>query len=205
MAEKPDAPATRRNRDAILAVLADEFRNARSVLEIGSGTGQHAVYFATALPNLYWQTSDRRMNHAAINAWIASADLGNLAPPLDLDVLQTTEPDGVYDSAFSANTAHIMSLAAVERMFELVGRILPAAGLFCLYGPFNVDGEFTSESNERFDRSLRSQDPDMGIRDLSELDQPAARCELVQVRRYAMPANNLLVVWQKQGANNGST
>ena len=93
-----------------------------------------------------------------------------------------------------------MSFAAVERMFELVGRVLPDAGLFCLYGPFNVGGEFTSESNERFDRSLRSQDPDMGIRELSELDQLAASGGLAQVRRYAMPANNMLVVWEKQGS-----
>ena len=200
MAARPDAPATRRNRDAILTVLTDEFREARSVLEIGSGTGQHAVYFAAALPGLQWQTSDRGSNHDGINAWISSAKLGNLAPPLDLDVLHTTDLDGNYDAVFSANTAHIMSFAAVERMFELVGRVLPDAGLFCLYGPFNVGGEFTSESNERFDRSLRSQDPDMGIRELSELDQLAASGGLAQVRRYAMPANNMLVVWEKQGS-----
>jgi len=200
MAERPDAPAARRNRDVILTVLADEFRDARSVLEIGSGTGQHAVYFAAALPDLHWQTSDRHSNHDGINAWISSAKLSNVAPPIDLDVLQNTDPAGAYDSVFSANTAHIMSIAAVERMYELVGRILPANGLFCLYGPFNIDGQFTSESNENFDRSLRSQDPDMGIRDLAELDRLAAGCGLVQVRRYAMPANNMLVVWRKQGS-----
>ncbi|MDH3439542.1 MAG: class I SAM-dependent methyltransferase [Gammaproteobacteria bacterium] len=198
--ERPDAPAARRNQGVILAVLADEFRDARSVLEIGSGTGQHAVHFAAALPGLQWQTSDRKSNHDGINAWITSAKLGNVAPPLDLDVLQTSELRGEYDAVYSANTAHIMSIAAVLRMFELVGRILPADGLFCLYGPFNIDGKFTSESNEQFDRSLRMQDPDMGIRDLTELDQLAARCGLVQVRRYAMPANNMLVVWQKQGS-----
>lgn len=200
MTTRPDAPAARRNRDVILDLLLNEFQDARSVLEIGSGTGQHAIHFAAALSWLQWQTSDRKSNHEGINGWIASAGPANVQPPLDLDVLQTTELHGSYDSVFSANTAHIMSFAAVECMFELVGRILPTGGLFCLYGPFNLDGNFTSESNERFDHSLRSQDPEMGIRDLNDLDQIGKENGLAQVRRYAMPANNMLVVWQKQGS-----
>jgi cyclopropane fatty-acyl-phospholipid synthase-like methyltransferase len=200
MTSRPDAPAARRNRDVILEILKDEFQGARSVLEIGSGTGQHAVHFAAALSWLNWQTSDRKQNHEGINAWIASAGLTNLNAPLDLDVLQTTELPGSYDSIFSANTAHIMSYSAVICMFGLVGRTLPAGGRFCLYGPFNLDGEFTSESNEQFDQSLRSQDPEMGIRDLHDLDRLGRESRLNQVRRYAMPANNMLVVWQRQGS-----
>lgn len=200
MTARPDAPAARRNREAILEVLAEEFQETRSVLEIGSGTGQHAVFFAAALPWLKWQTSDRRENHEGINAWVSSAGVANVAPPLDLDVMQTNKVDGNYDAVFSANTAHIMSFAAVRRMFDLVGGLLPDSGLFCLYGPFNIDGEFTSESNAQFDRSLRSQHAEMGIRDLHDLDQLGKSVGLLQTRRYAMPANNMLVVWQKQGS-----
>lgn len=200
MTARPDAPATHRNRDVILEVLAEEFRDAQSVLEIGSGTGQHAIHFAASLPGLQWQTSDRRENHDGINAWIASSGLTNVKTPLELDVLQTTAVDGVYDAVFSANTAHIMSYPAVERMFALVGITLSAGGLFCLYGPFNLNGQFTSDSNEQFDRSLQSQDPQMGIRELDDLDRLGVDNGLEQIRRYAMPANNMLVVWQKPGS-----
>lgn len=196
---RPDAPAARRNRDVILEVLAEELRDARSVLEIGSGTGQHAIHFGASLPDLQWQTSDRRQNHDGINAWIESSGLTNVKAPLELDVLQTTTVDRIYDAVYSANTAHIMSYPAVERMFALVGNTLQAGGRFCLYGPFNMNGQFTSESNEQFDRSLRSQDPQMGIRELTGLDQLGSDNEMEQVRRFAMPANNMLVVWQKTG------
>jgi SAM-dependent methyltransferase len=203
MVNKPDAPATRRNRDAILTVLAGEFDHAQSVLEIGSGTGQHAVYFGRALPGIRWQTSDRAENHAGIKSWLADESLANVLPPIDLDVLEVDEIAAEYDAVFSANTAHIMSLPAVECMFRLVGRALSTGGIFCLYGPFNIGSEFTSESNENFDRSLRQQDPAMGIRDLEALDELAAECGLKSGRRYAMPANNMIVSWGKAEAGNG--
>lgn len=198
MKQKPDSPAARRNKDAILEVLANELATSRSVLEIGSGTGQHAVHFAAALGHLVWQTSDLAANHPGINAWIDAAGLPNVVPPLVIDVLQSVEVAGDFDAVFSANTAHIMSMAGVRRMFELAGRTLPTGGLFCLYGPFNVDGEFTSESNERFDRSLRAENADMGIRDLGHLDDLARNFRLERLRRYAMPANNMIVIWRKQ-------
>lgn len=198
MHRQPDAPATRRNRDAILEVLKDELRGAQAVLEIGSGTGQHAVYFGKALPYLCWQTSDRAENHAGIQAWLDAEKVDNVLAPLDVDVLVAGDVPGRFDAVFSANTAHIMSLQAVARMFALVGRILPARGRFCLYGPFNVDGAFTSDSNEAFDRSLRAQDAEMGIRDLTDLDSLARESALLRVRQYAMPANNMLIVWEKQ-------
>ncbi|MGY8796467.1 MAG: DUF938 domain-containing protein, partial [Woeseiales bacterium] len=118
--------------------------------------GQHAVFFAERFPTLRWQTSDRIENHVAINAWVENAGLDNVLPPLVVDVLEVDSVPGDYDGIFSANTAHIMSFAAVIRMFEFVGRVLSAEGLFCLYGPFNLNGEFTSESNAAFDRSLKS-------------------------------------------------
>lgn len=198
MSRLPDSPAARRNSEAILEVLREEFGTSRAVLEIGSGTGQHAVSFSAALDGLVWQTSDRRVNHPGIRAWIDHARLANVNPPLDIDVLKNVDVSGDYDAVFSANTAHIMSEDAVRRMFELVGRTLSAGGIFCLYGPFNIDGKFTSDSNAAFDRSLRSENPEMGIRDLEMLDGFAGDNALNRVRRYAMPANNMIVVWQKQ-------
>jgi cyclopropane fatty-acyl-phospholipid synthase-like methyltransferase len=195
--EKQNAPATERNRDAILDVLAREFRAVTSVLEIGSGTGQHAVFFAERFPALRWQTSDRIENHVAINAWVENAGLDNVLPPLVVDVLEVDSVPGDYDGIFSANTAHIMSFAAVIRMFEFVGRVLSAEGLFCLYGPFNLNGEFTSASNAAFDRSLKSQDALMGIRYLEALVDLAGQNGMRELRRYTMPANNMLIVWQK--------
>ncbi len=200
MVEKPSAPATERNRDAILAVLEVEFRHSKSVLEIGSGTGQHAVFFGRKMPWLGWQTSDRRQNHDGIDAWLAEASLANVRAPLDLDVEKCAEVPGAYDAIFSANTAHIMSFDAVKCMFSLAGRCLPTGGRFCLYGPFNIDGEFTSESNQHFDQSLRASNALMGIRALESLDELARENNLQQSGRYAMPANNMIVVWEKLAA-----
>jgi len=199
MTKKPFAPPTGRNCQPILDVLRNEFRHANSVLEIGSGTGQHAVAFAAELGHLVWQTSDLDENHEAIRAWLTDAALPNLREPLSLDV-RTAAMDGtVYDAAFSANTAHIMSIAAVEKMFALVADALRFSGVFCLYGPFRQAGEFNTCSNAEFHTSLRSQDAAMGIRHLEDLDQFAATGGMRRDRLYAMPANNLIVVWQKSG------
>lgn len=199
MPMKPDAPATLRNREPILEVLREELPDVGTVLEIGSGTGQHAVYFGRALPRIRWQTSDRACNHAGIAAWVEDADLDNVILPIDLDVLEGNDFSGEYDAIFSANTAHIMSFAAVVQMFGLAGRSLGERGCFCLYGPFRVNGEFTSDSNRRFDQSLREQDPQMGLRDLDDLDRLARENDLARARLYALPANNHLVVWRKSG------
>ncbi len=200
MAEKPNAPATERNREAILQVLQEEFRDVRSVLEIGSGTGQHAVWFGRALGHLTWQSSDREVNHAGISAWITDAGLENVLLPLALDVQGSGQLSDSYTAVFSANTAHIMSFPAVECMFGIVGACLTEGGIFCLYGPFNQNGAFSSPSNETFDASLKSQDGSMGIRDLEDLDALAESNGMSRVRLYAMPANNNLVVWQKATA-----
>lgn len=193
----PNAPATERNRDSILEVLRREFEHVQSVLEIGSGTGQHAIFFARELAWLTWQTSDREQNHDGIKAWLGDASLRNVLPPLSLDVEEVDKVPGDYDAVFSANTAHIMNFGAVKCMFTIVSRCLASKGCFCLYGPFKVDGDFTSESNEAFDESLKSQDPRMGIRDLESLHELAANNGLLHDKSYAMPANNMLVVWRK--------
>ena len=198
MNERPSAPAAVRNKGPILDVLRREFAGRRRVLEIGSGTGQHAVHFGGKLPDLTWQTSDRPEHHDGINAWIRWAGHANVLPPLTVDVGKEPQPAGPYDAVFSANTAHIMSIGEVEHMFALAGEALEDRGLLCLYGPFNVDGQFTSDSNAAFDADLRAHDPAMGIRDLDELDGFATAAGLVRKRRYAMPTNNQIVIWEKQ-------
>ncbi len=191
------SPAAERNREPILQVLRNEFRHFNTVLEIGSGTGQHAVYFAAKMSWLNWQTSDLRDNHAGINAWIDASEGSNIGRPFELDVRQSGPPKTRYDAVFSANTAHIMSIDTVNGMFAVVGRVLGPGGLFCLYGPFNMGGNFSSDSNRHFDESLRSQDAVMGIRDLEQLDKFAESANLLRIRFYSMPANNNIAVWQK--------
>lgn len=205
MAELPDAPATARNREPILEVIADWFADCRHVLEIGSGTGQHAAWFGPRLPQLTWHTSDVAGNHADIRAWLEQADADNLRPPLALDVLADPDPDGDFDAVFSANTAHIMGEDAVRAMFALAGRILPPGGPFCLYGPFRIDGEFTSDSNAAFDASLRNRDAAMGIRDLEWLDELAGTAGMERAALVAMPANNFIAAWRKSATAAGQS
>ncbi len=197
--EKPFSPSCVENRAPILRVLQPRLSASSRLLEIGSGTGQHAVYFAPELPHLHWQTSDCRDQHAGILAWLEEAALPNVAPPLALDVIEDDWPKASYDAAFSANTAHIMPEAAVAAMFAGIGRVLEPDGLFLLYGPFNYDGEFTAPSNADFDYWLRHRDPDMGIRDLSWLRQLAKPNGLVLDEDVEMPVNNRMLVWRHVG------
>jgi SAM-dependent methyltransferase len=198
MTDKPYSEAAARNSAPILDVLRSELAESSSVLEIGSGTGQHAAFFAAALPQLKWQTSDRVENHDGILAWVNSAGLENLLPPLELDVLTNTLPAASYDFVYSANTAHIMSIDAVEKMFDIVGSALIPGGTFCLYGPFRQAGKFNAPSNAAFHQSLRSQNADMGIRHLESLDAFGRDNKLTRTRLYAMPANNYIGIWQKE-------
>ena len=133
--------------------------------------------------------------------WLEFAGLPNVHSPLEVDVDAPPVLPRHYDAVFSANTAHIMSARQVEAMFALVGRVLTAAGRFCLYGPFRIDGEFTSESNARFDASLRAEKPSMGIRELGDLDRYARAAALSRRALYAMPANNFLAVWERDDAS----
>ena len=198
MADKPDAPAARRNRNAILEVIGDEFRDCTTILEIGSGTGQHAIFFARQLPSLIWQTSDLVANHEGICAWLKDANLDNVRAPIVLDVEEPLQFTDRFEGVFSANTAHIMSIGAVAHMFRVVAECLAVGGKFCLYGPFNQDGAFSSDSNRNFDSSLRRQNAAMGIRDLEDLDGFAEKYGLQRTALYAMPTNNKLVTWLKK-------
>jgi hypothetical protein len=192
---KPSSESTERNRDPILAILKRVFADRRYVVEIGSGTGQHAAYFAPELPHLVWQASDVAENLPGIREWVKEAGVSNLRDPIVLDVDQEFPPLQV-DAVFSANTCHIMSWPQVERMFEGVGKIRTLK-TFCLYGPFNYGGKHTSESNARFDAMLRSRDPASGLRDAEAITELAARAGLTLTEDNAMPANNRLLVFQK--------
>jgi cyclopropane fatty-acyl-phospholipid synthase-like methyltransferase len=195
--DKPYSESCEQNREPILAVLRVAFADRHRVLEIGSGTGQHAVYFAPELPYLLWQTADVRAHHPGIHAWLAEAALPNVLPPLELDVNQNPWPGGSYDAVFSANTLHIMGWPEVERFFAGVGALLEPGGVLVVYGPFNYNGHFTSESNARFDLWLKARDPASGVRDFEAVDALARAQGLILQHDIAMPANNRSLVWQR--------
>ena len=186
------------NKLPILEILRLYAGNASTLLEIGSGTGQHAVYFAEHFPHMRWQTSDLPESHSSINAWISDSPVSNVAAPLLLDVNQSELPAGEYDIIYSANTAHIMDWNSVIRMFYVVGQKLKTGGVFCLYGPFNYKGSYTSDSNAHFDQWLKMHDPDSGIRDFEAVDHAANRNGLKLIADHEMPANNRTLVWQKE-------
>jgi cyclopropane fatty-acyl-phospholipid synthase-like methyltransferase len=194
---KPYSPASDRNRDSILAVLQRHFNDARTVLEIGSGTGQHAVHFAAAMPELVWQCSDREPYLPGIRQWLDEAQLPNTLAPLPLDVATGPWPDARFDAVFSANTLHIMGWDEVEAFFSGLDGVLAARAVLAVYGPFNYGGAFTSDSNRDFDASLRARDPRMGIRDFEAVDVLAQRAGLRLVQDAAMPANNRCLVWRR--------
>ena len=186
---KPFSGACERNREPILAILKRVFADRTHVLEIGSGTGQHAAYFAAELPHLVWQASDVAENLPGIRQWVSDP------APIELDV-DREWPALTVDAVFSANTCHIMSWPQVERLFSGVGRVLPASGIFALYGPFSYHGNHTSESNARFDAMLRRTDPASGLRDFDDVCALAKRAGLKLAQDNAMPANNRMLVWR---------
>jgi hypothetical protein len=196
---KPFSPASERNRLPIIGVLRPLFSRVESVLEIGSGTGQHAVFFGAQMPHLTWQTSDLAENHPAIRMWVEEVALSNVLPPLVLDVGADQWLVEQVDAVFTANTLHIMSWSNVEKLLAGVARALHVKGLFCAYGPFSYEGRHTSESNARFDLSLRGQDPRSGIRDFAQVCELAAGNDLSLQDDHAMPANNRLLAFRKDG------
>jgi len=191
---KPDAPSCHRNREVILDVLREHFADRRHVLEIGSGTGQHAIHFGAALPQLLWQTSDRGEHHAGIRAWLDDAALANVLAPIELDV-NGAWPQAHYDAFFTANTLHIMSAAAVEGLFAALPGVMEPGAKLVVYGPFNYHGAYTSDSNRDFDAWLKSRDPLSGIRDFETVNRLAAAAGFALVEDRAMPANNRCLVW----------
>ena len=198
--EKPNAPSCEKNREPILEVLRQHFGDRHHVLEIGSGTGQHAVRFAAEMPYLTWHTSDVAAHHEGIRAWIDEAGLPNVEPPQTLDVTQRAWPAVAVDAVFSANTAHIMHWPMVEAMFAGVGRLLGVGGLFALYGPFHYNGQPSAPSNARFDGWLRTRDPGMGVRDFEAVDTLAGAQGLTLFEDYEMPADNRTLVWRREPA-----
>lgn len=193
---KQYSPSCDQNKYPILNIIKPLLSSAESVLEIGSGTGQHSVYFAKALAHLSWQASDQAMYLPSVNTWIAEAQLANTPKALELDV--TSEwPTNNYDAIFSANTVHIMSWEMVLDFFKGVSGVLVNNGLFILYGPFNYNGQYTSESNANFDLWLAQQNPKSAIRNFEQLIQLAEKYDMHLTNDIEMPANNRILVWKK--------
>lgn len=200
---KPFSQACENNKAAILPVLQQYFPDPGKLLEIGSGTGQHAVFFAAELPHLQWQTSDLAENHPGIHAWMADYPAENLLPPLRLDVADCDWTDcnqnwGPFDGVFTANTAHIMSWDEVLTMLDGVARLLRSGGKLVIYGPFNYHGQFTSPSNARFNDWLQAQAPHRAIRDFEAVCEAAAARGLQWLDDIAMPANNRCLVFERR-------
>jgi cyclopropane fatty-acyl-phospholipid synthase-like methyltransferase len=189
--------AAERNKGPILGILTVALAAARNVLEIGSGTGQHAVHFASHLPHLSWQPTDTGEYLQELRARLQQAAVPNLRPVLELDVRQHPWPVGRSDAIFTANTLHIMSWDAVCSFFAGVGQVLSRPGVLCIYGPFRYAGGYTSQSNATFDAWLRQRDAASGIRDFESISQLAGAQGLALRADHALPANNQLLVWER--------
>ncbi len=194
----PFSQACENNKQPIAEVLQRHLSRPGRLLEIGSGTGQHGYYFSQLFPHIDFQPSDREEYLPHIRQWVQAACRPNFNPPLELDVNQYQPQSETYDYLFSANTSHIMSWTEVERFFSLIPRLLKGDGLFFLYGPFNYQGKFTSQSNARFDQWLKAQAPHQGIRNFEDIDQLAKEQGLQLLEDNPMPANNRTLVWQMQ-------
>lgn len=194
---KPYSESCEQNWRPILQVIQPILASTNGVLEIGSGTGQHAVVFASAMPQLIWHTSDRIDCHAGIKLWLKESRLRNVQQPIELDVAISKWPDMDIDAIFTANTVHIMHWPEVESLFEGIGKLLTSGNDFLIYGPFNYGGKFTSESNARFDNWLKERDPLSGIRNIEDLKLLADKVGLRLNNDYEMPANNRILHWQK--------
>lgn len=191
--------ACERNKEPILEVLENYLPNRGFVLEIGSGTGQHIVFFAEKLKALKWQPSDLAENLPGLTARIEAEGGENIKPPMELDVNADLSawPERVLSAVVSANTAHIMDWGSVRAMFAGVGKKLKERGIFCLYGPFNEGGKYTSDSNRAFDMQLKSQNPDMGLRDVKSMESLAEKSNMHMIDQVRMPANNQLLVFRR--------
>jgi cyclopropane fatty-acyl-phospholipid synthase-like methyltransferase len=194
---KPFSQACLNNRDPILTQLKPLLEHCQSVLEIGSGTGQHAIHFAQNLPHLQWQTSDLPENHWGIQQWINDEGSANCLAPITIDANTPHWGHKKYDALFTANTLHIMPWDSVILFFKHLGSVLNTDGLLIIYGPFNYQGQYTSESNAHFDQWLKEASPTRGIRDIEAVNQLAEQNGLLWVDDLVMPANNFLQVYKK--------
>jgi hypothetical protein len=203
MTTKPYSPSCDRNQEPILAVLREQFVDRRDVLEIGSGTGQHAVYFAAAMPWLRWQCSDHQEALPGIRMWLDEAALPNTPPPFALQAVQMPQPGlapplpSRYHAVFSANTLHIMGWPEVQALFAGLATVLTEDAVLAVYGPFNEDGAYTSGSNREFDGWLKARDPRSGIRDVEAVIGLADAIGLRLIADQVMPANNRMLVWRR--------
>lgn len=189
--------AAENNKGVIGDVLVEAFSACNLVLEIASGTGQHAVHMGALMPDVSWQTSDLAENHDGIIQRLALEAGENVRRPMALDVAQDDWQAGQVDGVFAANAVHIMSWQHVEALFEGLGRHLAKNGALALYGPYKYGGKFTTESNARFDLWLKDRDPLSGIRDFEAVDLLAQNVGLQLQADHKMPANNQLLIWQK--------
>lgn len=196
--DKPFSQSCENNKLPILQVISEVYVKPVEVLEIGSGTGQHACYFAQKLPHITWQCSDLRENIPGIDQWVAEAELTNLNPPLELDVTMSIWPVTEINALFSANTLHIISWSKIEILFQRLQRYLHTGARCCFYGPFNYQGNYTSDSNARFDQWLKTREPLSGIRDFEAIQDLAQAAGMRLIDDIAMPANNRLSIWQKE-------
>jgi hypothetical protein len=195
------APAAARNREPILQVLRDTIPQSGHVLEIASGTGEHAVWFSRALPGLTWQPTDQDQDALhSIAAWRDAAQLANLRPPLLLDATASAWPVTHADIVIAINMVHIAPWTATQGLIAGAGRVLPSGGLLFLYGPFRERGSHTTPSNEAFDAALRASNPSWGVRDLDEITTLAGRHGMDAHARIPMPSNNLSVFFRRRGA-----
>ena len=190
----PFSEACERNKEPILQVLRAAFAGRKNVLEIGSGTGQHAVHFAAALSHVTWHPTEQLKYLSDLNSRIKLEGPRNLRPATLLDVNQSIWPLRNVDAIFTANTLHIMGWAEVQAMFQGLNAVLGADGVLCVYGPFRYGGRYTSESNRDFDRMLRERDPLSGLRDVNDLVALSERYGLALKEDHDLPANNRLLV-----------
>ncbi|UGA56312.1 DUF938 domain-containing protein [Vibrio sp. VB16] len=189
------SPSFERNKQVIFEQLSIYFKNSQNVLEIGSGTGQHAVFLAPKISNLNcWYTSDMPENHLSINAWVSESGSDIISNPFTLKIGQDSWPNIEIDAVFTANTTHIMQQKDAQLMMRMIAKNLPKGGVFCQYGPMMVNGEHTSSTNQEFDKSLTKKGFG-GIRDIEDLVSWAKGMELVT--KIPMPANNFMLVWTK--------
>jgi len=195
--DKPYAESCDQNKEPILTVISPVFASVSSVLEIGSGTGQHAIYFAEKMPHLKWQASDCVPYLEGINMWLADANLANALAPFELDVTSSQWPQLDIDAVFTANSIHIMSQQDVINFMTGVGQLLNERGILMIYGPFNYNGKYTSGSNQSFDQWLKNRDPLSGIKDFEKIVSLANENAMQLVADYEMPANNRILHFSK--------
>lgn len=196
--KKPNAPACERNREPILAILKKTIHKQHtSLLEIGSGTGQHAVYFAPSFPNLTWLTSDVKANHPNITMWLNDANINNIKGPAQFEIGKDEFPKGQFDIVFSANSLHIMSWQHVVKLITMLGEHMEKDAYVLFYGPFNYNEQYTSDSNATFDNWLKEQSPDSAIRGFEDIDFHMKKAGFSLVQDYEMPANNRTLVFRK--------